>query len=138
MIATTRRRHKYVNNWVLSELSEPRLSKWQYFPCFRFTFAKPGAIFRKEDMTIYSKVNYKEVLGNRNGLSNIDVFRVKTHYVCPTSTASTTTDNPVTIIENIRTTDRATSSNGSTVTIKSTLTLMQTMFILYQLIKLLF
>ena len=25
MIATTDRRHKYVNNWVLSELSEPRL-----------------------------------------------------------------------------------------------------------------
>ena len=89
-------------------------------------------------MTIYSKVNYKEVLGNRNGLSNIDVFRVNTHYFCPTSTASTTTDDPATIIENIRTTDRATSSNGSTVTIESTLTLMQTIFILYQLIKLLF
>ena len=141
MIATTGRRHKYVNDWVLSEPIKKTSSKWKYFPCFRFTFAKPGAVFRKEDMTIYSKVNYEEVLGNRNGLSNTDVFRVNKHYVCPpstASTASTTTNDPVTIIENIKTTDRVTSSDGSSVTIESILTLMQAIFILYQLIKLLF
>ena len=58
---------------------------------FRFAFAKPGAVLRKEDMTIYSKVNYLEVLGNRNGLSDTDVLRVNTHYNCPTATSSTTT-----------------------------------------------
>ena len=138
MIATTGRRHKYVNNCVLSEPIKKTFSKWKYFPCFRFTFAKPGAVFRKEDMTIYSKVNYKELLGNRNGLSNIDVLRVNKHYICPPSTASTATNDPVTAIENIRTTDRATFSTGSTVTIEPLLTLMQKVFILYQLIKLLF
>ena len=85
------------------------------FHTFRFTFAKPGAIFRKEDMTIYSRVDYKETLGNRNGLSETDAFRVNTHYNCPitppptttnslTSTTTTTTTETSTITSTISTT----------------------------------
>ena len=54
------------------------------------------------------------------------------------TTKETTTNEPATSIKNTRTAERVTSSNGSTVTREFTLTLMQTIFILYQLIKLLF
>ena len=87
------------------------------FHTFRFTFAKPGAIFRKEDMTIYSRVDYKETLGNRNGLSETDAFRVNTHYNCPTTPPPTTTNSPTST-----TTTTTTETSTITSTISTTIT----------------
>ena len=87
------------------------------FHTFRFTFAKPGAIFRKEDMTIYSRVDYKETLGNRNGLSETDAFRVNTHYNCPTTPPPTTTNSPTST-----TTTPTTETSTITSTISTTIT----------------
>ena len=88
------------------------------FHTFRFTFAKPGAIFRKEDMTIYSRVDYKETLGNRNGLSETDAFRVNKHYNCPiTPPPTTTTTNSLTSTTTTTTTETSTITSTISTTI---------------------
>jgi len=50
--------------------------------------------FGSGKVTIYSKSNYNEVLGNRNGMTSIDIAQIKAQYNCAGNGTSTTTSKP--------------------------------------------